>query len=673
MEVTRRDLFKFTGLAAAGVVGASALAGCAPKTAAETAALADTGSADAGLPAFLQAPEPITDFADTREYDVVVVGAGESGLSAAHSAVAAGAKVACVQNIGTAQTTGNMGASVDTTKTDEAGIQACVAFLMEKNAYRSNRKLLEAWARNSYEAVTWWADTAAEGGAESKPYDSEREYNGYTYYLHANTYNHLEDAHNDAALAVCDSVAAEGVEFFFNSPAVQLYKEGERVAGVICETEEGNVLFKAAKGVILASGDCSGNQEMRDYYCPDLRGFKTMSPFRDGMGMMAGIWAGAQMTPVNHSKMVHGGGALTRLELPFLNLDIHGERFMNEVLSFAYLNNLMRGYLEEYDFQNPMAAKFFTIMPANWSEIGTQWSEARPKGAAGAMLAASLCIIAVPAAPEAAGALAVGAAVFGSFGFCTVLLMYNEAMVPLSLIRIALYSAASRFIAVPLAYLCQGLSGDRFAVVLVLLPLVAVGSLALAFRALPERETAARAYPKFSFPVKPLAVLCIYAFAYGLRSAQLPAGAGVHSSLSTAIVMGGFFIVVYFFSDRFSVSVLFRSPLLLMVCGLLLIPAEGILGTTAAGYLISMGMSLMSLLIALLFYDLSKRMGIAIIALTGVVRVNSLFTLWGGKTNQQIERELFIASGTLKAHIQHIYVKCGVHSRKELIALCGGE
>ena len=44
-----------------------------------------------------------------------------------------------------------------------------------------------------------------------------------------------------------------------------------------------------------------------------------------------------------------------------------------------------------------------------------------------------------------------------------------------------------------------------------------------------------------------------------------------------------------------------------------------------------------------------------------------------GKTNQQIERELFIASGTLKAHIQHIYVKCDVHSRKELIALCGGE
>ena len=884
MEVTRRDLFKFTGLAAAGVVGASALAGCAPKTAAETATLADTGSADAGLPAFLQAPEPITDFADTREYDIVVVGAGESGLSAAHSAVAAGAKVACVQNIGTAQTTGNMGASVDTTKTDEAGIQACVAFLMEKNAYRSNRKLLEAWARNSYEAVTWWADTAAEGGAESKPYDSEREYNGYTYYLHANTYNHLEGAHNDAALAVCDAVAAEGVEFFFNSPAVQLYKEGERVAGVICETEEGNALFKAAKGVILASGDCSGNQEMRDYYCPDLRGFKTMSPFRDGMGMITGIWAGAQMTPVNHSKMVHGGGALTRLELPFLNLDIHGERFMNEVLSFAYLNNLMRGYLEEYDFQNPMAAKFFTIMPANWAEIGEQWTAAHPEevkfgvgnmkipsedqfvkgetfaelaaninaymeaeewhidpideqaivasieaynelcatgsdgqfgkradylvpieqgpffavprgansvpavlgiaatllarrivplsshhwarfGSLAAMLAASLCLIAAPEFPSAAVPLATAGALLGAFGFCAILLMFNEAIVPLSLIRIALFTAASRFIAVPMTYLCQGLAGTRFALVLVLLPLLSLGCLALAFRSLPERERVVRPYPKFSYPWKPLAVLCIYAFAYGMRTAQLPEGAGVHSSLSTALVMGTFFVVVYFFSDRFSVSALFRSPLLLMVCGVLLIPAEGVLGTTAAGYLISMGMTLMSLLISLLFYDLSKRMGIAIVAFTGIMRVNTLFTLWGagctdllgrtgldegtqsilvsaavvmlvlastlmllsekdlasrwgiklletenlaadslraeaiaercdavsaschlspredeicrliasGKTNQQIERELFIASGTLKAHIQHIYVKCDVHSRKELIALCGGE
>ena len=416
-----------------------------------------------------------------------------------------------------------------------------------------------------------------------------------------------------------------------------------------------------------------------------------------------------------------------------------------------------------FDYAYALTGILATVAASRIAPLHSQpW--ARP-AALLAMLAASACMIAAPGAGEAAGAFLLVGAIAGAFGFCTTLLMFNEAIVPLSLVRIALYMAASRFIAVPLTYLCQGLAGERFSLVLVLLPVLSLVSLTLAFRQLPERDRKTGPYPKFSYPWKPLAVLCIYAFAYGMRASQLPAGAGVHSSLSTALVMGVFFVVVYFFANRFSVSVLFRSPLLLMVCGLLLIPAEGILGTTAAGYLISMGMTLMSLLISLLFYDLSKRMGVAILALTGVMRVNSLFSIWGGncadllattglapqtqdivitvavvmlvlastlvllsekdlasrwgiklletenlaadslraealaercdavtaryhlspredeicrliaqgKTNGEIERELFIAPGTLKAHIQHIYVKTDVHSRKELVALCGGE
>ncbi|WP_162610913.1 FAD-binding protein [Gordonibacter sp. An230] len=373
--ITRRNLIKLGSVIGIGALAATATNGCAPKT--QTSSY-EAHEEDSDQATFLKQPEPITEFADTKEFDIVVVGAGESGLSAVHTALESGASVACVQNIGTAQTTGNMGASVDTTKTDEAGIEACVTFLMEKNAWRSDRKLVEAWAWNSYEAVCWWADAAANGGAESKPFDSSKEYNGYTFHLHANTYNHLEGAHNDAALAIAKALEQEGAEFFYNSPAVQLHTENGRVTGAICERDGSHTLFKAHKGVILASGDCSGNEQMRDYYCPDLRGFKTMSVFRDGSGMLAGIWAGACMTPINHSKMVHGGGALTRLQVPFLNLDIHGKRFMNEVLSFAYLNNLMREYLAEYDYQNSMAAKFFTIMPSNWLEIAQTWADENP-------------------------------------------------------------------------------------------------------------------------------------------------------------------------------------------------------------------------------------------------------------------------------------------------------
>ncbi len=365
--------------------GFLATAGAAAATAAVAAPLthavaAEDAAADSCVPSFLVKPEPITEFAETHEFDVVVVGAGESGLSAAHTALEGGCAVAVVQNIDTPLTTGNMAASVDLDQTDEAGVQACVAFMLEKNAYRSNRKLLEAWAHNSQEALAWWEQTAAANGVESKPYDSQKEYNGYTFYLHANTYNHVDGAHNAAAAAVAVQLAADGVEFFYNHPAVQLQTaEDGSVAGVICQNADGAyVLFTAKKGVILATGDYSGNEEMRNYYCPDVRGFALGTLVRNGSGLGMGMWAGAQMVPINHSKMVHGGGALTRVQVPFLNLNIHGERFMNETLSFAYLNNLVRDYLAEYNYENSMAAKFFTVMPANWLELAEGWVEQYP-------------------------------------------------------------------------------------------------------------------------------------------------------------------------------------------------------------------------------------------------------------------------------------------------------
>ena len=91
MNVSRRDLLKFGGIGALGLAGATALAGCAPQAAGDASKgdAAGDGSTYEG-PSFLQKPADITEFAETHEYDVVVVGAGESGLSAIHTALEAG-------------------------------------------------------------------------------------------------------------------------------------------------------------------------------------------------------------------------------------------------------------------------------------------------------------------------------------------------------------------------------------------------------------------------------------------------------------------------------------------------------------------------------------------------------------------------------------------------------
>ena len=379
MEVTRRDLLKFGGLTAVGALGATALASCAPAASAGSGSGTATASGSEGYPAFLQQPEPITEFADTREFDVVVVGAGESGLSAVHAALEAGASVACVQNINTVQTAGNMAAALDLDKTDEAGIKACISFINYKSDWRSNRDVVEVWARNSQEALAWWEEEAAKGGIESQPYDYSLTYNGYDFYLHANTYFHIEGAHQAAALVIGDALASRGAEFFFNTPCVQLYKEGDRVTGVIGEGDEGHILFKASKGIIMATGDYVGNREMLDFYAPDTKGLHQAILFRDGSGLCAAMGAGAQMCAPSHTKMVHGEGAPVRFEMPFLFLDRHGERFMDEgCCRMGYLNEFSKQYLAETGFEDSTATKFFSIVPSNWQDYYEQWDALAP-------------------------------------------------------------------------------------------------------------------------------------------------------------------------------------------------------------------------------------------------------------------------------------------------------
>ncbi len=377
--VTRRS---FLTTAAAGAAATVTTAAGMPLTHAVAAEEAVDEAGNQLVPTWLVKPEPITDFAQTYEYDVVVVGAGESGLSAVHGALEGGVKVACLQNTDTAFTTGNMAASIDLSKTSEAALQACISFINWKNDYRSDRDLVETWARNSQEALTWWADAGAQGGVESQPYDYTLNYNGYDIYLHANTYFHCDGAHNDSAQIICQQEAEAGCDFYFNTPAVQLQTDGSgAVTGVIGQDADGNyLLFTASKGVILCTGDYTGNIEMRDYYCPDLKGFDPGVALRDGSGYAMGMWAGAVITPPMHTKMCHNEPFPYRLEMPFLFLNYKGERFMDENCGgrMGYLNNYIREYLAETEFANTFVGKIWSIVPNNWQDYVEEWQAVNP-------------------------------------------------------------------------------------------------------------------------------------------------------------------------------------------------------------------------------------------------------------------------------------------------------
>lgn len=164
-EFTRRNLFKIGGLAAAGLGGAALLGACSPAGNATGSTASDTptaatgtttvaGHVREGLPSFLAAPEPITDIAETKDYDVVVVGAGASGVPAAITAREAGATVALIQKESTAISQGNTATGILLDTSDPAGVEAVVSRLIKDHQYRGKREQVELWAKNSGECIT---------------------------------------------------------------------------------------------------------------------------------------------------------------------------------------------------------------------------------------------------------------------------------------------------------------------------------------------------------------------------------------------------------------------------------------------------------------------------------------------------------------------------------------
>ena len=377
--MSRRDLFKMGGVAAAGVAGASMLSACSPKTSDQSATKGQAAASGDGLtPYFLVPPEPITDFIDTKDYDIVVVGAGVAGMAAAMTAAEEGAHVAVVQKESIVISQGNMAASVDP-QTSEAAKQALISYLIELSAHRADRSLLEAWANNSYEAIGWFKAISDEGGVfvnDDEPQaDRVLNINGYDVYLHANTY--FGQGHGEVVKAQVPYAESIGVEFFYEHPAVQLVNgEDGSVTGVVCENEEGYVLFNASKGVILATGDYCNDADMVKYYCPDCVDFPPYITGRTGDGHKMGVWAGGEIEPIGHTKMMHDA-RVCRVDAPLLLVNTEGKRILCEGPMQGYLNNYVREVV--HMTKEPLKGMLYTVCDSKWQEQIAEWKSIDPE------------------------------------------------------------------------------------------------------------------------------------------------------------------------------------------------------------------------------------------------------------------------------------------------------
>lgn len=426
----RRSFLKGAMLAGAGTA-AFGLAGCAANggnAGSTTDSNASTGSSVAGQLnadtinkgtwAFEVAPDPVpeSEIKQTYEADIIVVGAGVSGLACAASATEEGADVILFAASSQPVARGGSNHGIGTKFHERLGItdytkdtiDGFIRQELARNGYRVDQKKWYKWINNSAATTNWLIDLM-----EAKGYTTTMEI-GYTdtegvFTAHPGSHNWVEKTDGKESGAATgenlviamyeEKIKEQGGQIHYSTIGQYLIREDNntgRVSAIVAKDPDGNyVKYVGKKAIVLATGDFSANQDMMAKYCSwvapllqynevDYDAMFQFGGLGPGDGQKMGLWIGAawQQTLPN-APMIDAVGPMpyrqSIADFSGLLLNKKGERYSNEDVIFSYgtYAMMMQPDMTRYGIWDTAYANWFDT----WETFGTTIVENEGKNA----------------------------------------------------------------------------------------------------------------------------------------------------------------------------------------------------------------------------------------------------------------------------------------------------
>ncbi|MCD8493142.1 MAG: FAD-binding protein [Geovibrio sp.] len=294
-------------------------------------------------------PIPDKQIKNTVTSDVVVIGAGLSGIAAALSAAEFGAKVQLMEKNSTWAARGGHITAFDSTVQKRMGI---------KNDYRQIIRDWIAWAQGRVDERLLWNFAEKAGACMDwavgigeryglkvtmwEGYYKGPDYTEYpvTHFFHEENadlsyvYGNSTGIGNVTLVPALEKEAkSKGVVFNYGTPAVQILKDSSgKVTGLIAG-KQGKYTKFLAPSVIIATGDYASNNEMKKCFSPFSLKADAQIYFPNkcntGDGLIMAMQAGGSMQRHEpHAAVIHlEAGAAS---YGFLHVNAEGRRFKNE-------------------------------------------------------------------------------------------------------------------------------------------------------------------------------------------------------------------------------------------------------------------------------------------------------------------------------------------------------
>ena len=232
--------------------------------------------------------------------DVVVVGAGATGVSAALTAQQAGADVILLEKAATPGGVsiiagGPMG--IDSKEQEKAGVAGTfttadvLKYWQDYNCWMDDGQLFYNIASRSGEVIDW----LQENGMEFTFMGTEQAAHADGY----KTYHIYKDQENKLGYytKLVDKFKEEGGKVFFETPATELKAEDDRITGVVATAKDGTKYEISCDAVVLGTGGFGANADMIEEEVGfPLETFTTGTQTGDGATMSRAIGAGKGKT-----------------------------------------------------------------------------------------------------------------------------------------------------------------------------------------------------------------------------------------------------------------------------------------------------------------------------------------------------------------------------------------
>ena len=222
---------------------------------------------------------------DVTEADIIIVGAGGAGLTAAKAASDKGASVIILEKsgvIGGNSPCSQMGINAADSKVQEGlGMEFATAELLKEAQMQwgGRENLVDAYVENSGKAVDWFADElgiefSGRTGDRVDPNDplasvgEDHPSGGELFMVRADADGFTS---NTIINTLSKSIDGENVVLYVNTEAKELVTdENGAVTGVKAVAADGSELTFTGKAVLLATGGFGQNHEMVVKYRPDF-------------------------------------------------------------------------------------------------------------------------------------------------------------------------------------------------------------------------------------------------------------------------------------------------------------------------------------------------------------------------------------------------------------------